>query len=530
MPTLERPEVSYRTPVDLVSDVRRGRIRIPLFQRGFKWESGDVIDLFDSLIRGFPIGNLLLWLQPAPAAQLHVGPVEVDAPATDSALWVVDGQQRITSIVGALIAADEATDPRFRIYLDLDEGSFHSAGVRQEPAASWVAVSQLLDTASLLRWMRENAAWLSDQQIAVADRAAKAIREYQIPTYVVSSPDETSLVEIFRRMNDTGKPLTKAEVFHALNAGLAGDEPADLHSLGRLPGQVGFGTLDDRLVLRCVLAFRGGDIFRTDFRDEFASNADRAETFREVASVLRESVAFLRGEAGIPHIRLLPYSHVLPVLVRFIRVQGAPSGRAAVLLRRWVWRGAIAGTRARGISVVDIRNQVSAAEAAEPVAAAQRLLGQVPSFPDVGAELDKVHFNHAMTKINVLGLLSAGPRDLKTGQPVEVVRLLEGGSPLRPIANDTRVRRSNSLANRAVTDLGSGRTLQYALAAAGPDVAASHVVDAEAQFLLATGRLEDFIARREPAVGALVKGHIDRMAEWGARDGRSVADIIRSVA
>ncbi len=454
MPTLERPEVSYRTPVDLVSDVRRGRIRIPLFQRGFKWESGDVIDLFDSLIRGFPIGNLLLWLQPAPAAQLHVGPVEVDAPATDSALWVVDGQQRITSIVGALIAADEATDPRFRIYLDLDEGSFHSAGVRQEPAASWVAVSQLLDTASLLRWMRENAAWLSDQQIAVADRAAKAIREYQIPTYVVSSPDETSLVEIFRRMNDTGKPLTKAEVFHALNAGLA----------------------------------------------------------------------------GIPHIRLLPYSHVLPVLVRFIRVQGAPSGRAAVLLRRWVWRGAIAGTRARGISVVDIRNQVSAAEAAEPVAAAQRLLGQVPSFPDVGAELDKVHFNHAMTKINVLGLLSAGPRDLKTGQPVEVVRLLEGGSPLRPIANDTRVRRSNSLANRAVTDLGSGRTLQYALAAAGPDVAASHVVDAEAQFLLATGRLEDFIARREPAVGALVKGHIDRMAEWGARDGRSVADIIRSVA
>jgi hypothetical protein len=176
MATLDRPEVSYRTPVDLVADVRKGRIRIPPFQRGFKWQSGDVIDLFDSLIRGFPVGNLLLWLQPAPAARLQIGPVEVDAPETDSALWVVDGQQRITSIVGALVAAGEAADPRFRIYLDLDDGSFRSIGVRQQPAASSVPVSRLLDTSTLLRWMRENSSWLSDEQIAVADQAAKASR------------------------------------------------------------------------------------------------------------------------------------------------------------------------------------------------------------------------------------------------------------------------------------------------------------------------------------------------------------------
>jgi uncharacterized protein with ParB-like and HNH nuclease domain len=72
--------VSYRTPVDLVADVLNGRIRIPPFQRGFKWESRDIIELFDSLVRGFPIGNLLLWLQPAKAAHLDVGPVHIDAP------------------------------------------------------------------------------------------------------------------------------------------------------------------------------------------------------------------------------------------------------------------------------------------------------------------------------------------------------------------------------------------------------------------------------------------------------------------
>ena len=135
-----------------------------------------------------------------------------------------------------------------------------------------------------------------------------------------------------------------------------------------------------------------------------------------------------------------------------------------------------------------------------------------------------------MTKINVLGLLSAEPRDPRTGQPVDVVRLLEGGSPLRSIVDDEHVRLSHSLANRAVTDIRSGRTLQHALAAAAPEVATSHLVDAEARVLLATAQLEKFLVRRELIVGAVVKRHIDRMAEWGARDGRSVADVIRSVA
>jgi hypothetical protein len=49
-----------------------------------------------------------------------VGPLEIDAPRADVAFWVVDGQQRITSLVGALTMADEATDARFRIHLDLE--------------------------------------------------------------------------------------------------------------------------------------------------------------------------------------------------------------------------------------------------------------------------------------------------------------------------------------------------------------------------------------------------------------------------
>src|SRR5262245_51166734 len=154
MHTLERPRVEYWTPADLVTGAQRGLIRIPPFQRPFRWETTDVVALFDSLLRGFPIGNLLFWQRPASAQALNIGPVAVDAPAVDRAYWVVDGQQRITSIVGVLTAADSAPDPRFRIHLDLDSGTFRAAGGRQPAPPTWLPLNHLLDTSTLLRWMR----------------------------------------------------------------------------------------------------------------------------------------------------------------------------------------------------------------------------------------------------------------------------------------------------------------------------------------------------------------------------------------
>lgn len=530
MATLDRPNIEYKTPVDLVRDVQRGVIRVPQFQRGFRWEASDVTKLFDSLYRGYPIGNLLLWRRSAPAQHLILGPIDVDAHQTESALWVVDGQQRITSIVGALMAADKTTDSRFRIYLNLDQGVFRSVGARQEPPVSWVPVNLLLDTVTLLRWMRANVDLLSESQISLADQAAKAIREYQIPTYVVSSTDESALIEIFTRMNDTGKPLSKAESFQALHSGIAGHEPTDLSGISRVTADQGFGAISDRLALRCILAYRGGDIFRDDFHGEFSSDAERVSVFREVAELLREAISFLQGEVGIPNFRLLPYSHVVPVLVRFFRVHAEPSERVAVLLRRWIWRNAVAGTRARGISVVDVRHQVLAAETGKPIDAARQLLKLIPPISSFEADISAVHAKHAMTKLNVLGLLSADPRDLRTGEPIDIRTILEAGSPVRPIVVDRTIPYVETMANRIVAAAGAARLIQHSISEAAVDILASHLITEDARELLAGRQYADFLAARAEAVSVAVKSHVDRMAEWGARDSQSISDIVRSVA
>ena len=41
--------------------IQNGEIRIPAFQRGFVWKEAQVVELLESVYRGFPIGSLLFW-------------------------------------------------------------------------------------------------------------------------------------------------------------------------------------------------------------------------------------------------------------------------------------------------------------------------------------------------------------------------------------------------------------------------------------------------------------------------------------
>ncbi|MGQ0778448.1 MAG: DUF262 domain-containing protein [Pseudonocardiales bacterium] len=93
-----RPGATTIDLEDLVELAWSGRIRVPHFQRDFRWTRTDVIRLFDSIVKRYPVGSLLLWQRPAPAQRVPLGALSIDAPALDQAHWVVDGQQRIVSV------------------------------------------------------------------------------------------------------------------------------------------------------------------------------------------------------------------------------------------------------------------------------------------------------------------------------------------------------------------------------------------------------------------------------------------------
>lgn len=131
---VHRPKSESFDIAELVSLAVHGRLRIPRFQRSFVWGAEDVRKLFDSIWRGFPIGTLLLWKRPAGEEQVAFGPFEVQAPAAADEYSVIDGQQRITTLVGSLAEEAAGVDQVFEVCFDLRNARFVQAGRRPHPA------------------------------------------------------------------------------------------------------------------------------------------------------------------------------------------------------------------------------------------------------------------------------------------------------------------------------------------------------------------------------------------------------------
>jgi hypothetical protein len=202
--------VSY-TIVDLVGAATEGRVRIPDFQRPLRWQFEDVRRLFDSIVNGYPIGNLLLWKRRAPKARVILGSLQFEAKDFEEGWWVVDGQQRLTSLANAL-TIQGAQDERFSLAYDIKKKSITK--YTKEEDGYIIPLPIIYDLTKLIKWFTKDFPEAIDA-LDEASRVSRVIRDYRVPAYLVENEDEGVLREIFDRMNNYGKRLKLAEVFSA---------------------------------------------------------------------------------------------------------------------------------------------------------------------------------------------------------------------------------------------------------------------------------------------------------------------------
>ena len=320
--------------------VATGRVRIPDFQRSFRWTNQDVVALFDSLHQGYPIGNLLMWKREAPAQRVTVGSIDIDAPGRPDALWLVDGQQRVTSIVNAMDARSVG-DRRFAVGYDLENSCVVSTLGRHSRAV--MPLFRLFDFESAWQWFEENTEFQ-----ALRGRYQEAFNTFNavsVPATVLEGADEDKLRVIFDRINQSGKKLKSSEVFEALNSSVS--DGRTLRSISdAVARSTNFGLLSEDQVLNVLKARRYPDYMR-DGRDEFGDerrrnsdfpDEDRDEAYAQTELVLKRATRFLQDNCCIPHVTLLPYSAILVVVSRFFALFPEPKRRNKELLKRWVWR------------------------------------------------------------------------------------------------------------------------------------------------------------------------------------------------
>lgn len=489
-------------------------MRVPVFQRGFIWNDEDRRLLFDSIQKGYPIGTLLLAQGSAKADSLKLGNYQARVEESSDALWVIDGQQRLSTLAMSLLG--EHTGALRPLYFDLETQKFVLGPRRRSAPPKWVPTRALASSKALLGWMRDvnlsNA--LSDR----ADDIAGRIRDYVVPAYVVPyrGGDDRVPQEIFARINRRGRALKRHEVFDALHADAHGEKP--IARVVTNLAQLGFGEVGPSVVERTAVALSGRA--PGPLPSELGTNDEIASLFSRVEAGLTKAIEFLADEAGVPHVELLPYDGVFAALARFFDLHPRPLARNVELLSRWFWRGTLTSDHSTD-NGVDGRKW--AAIDGDEHATVQRLLKLLPAVTEAqrSGALAPYRMTTARTKIELLSMCDREPRVLvgdEAGEEVPIAaQFHDDNRKYFPLLIDEDTPASERTVAHVLVH---GRVTLEALRAAAPtDVElASHAITRVAWEAFVTGDVGDFVASRRAVLEDRLERFLTTRAALNATD------------
>lgn len=537
---IRRPRTEHIRVEDLVlDDVPSGRFRIPRFQRPWRWTRDDVLDLFDSLWRGYPIGVILCWTRDAEAETIQMGEFSCEVAARSNANLVIDGQQRIRALVGVLRnpgltdTGRRGTD--FELYFDLHDRRFCHRDTPRPPPSHWLPMRVVARSSDLSEWLDERSL-RRDQpgQYRVALELGRMIREHELLLYVVNSEDEGAIRQLFARLNNMGRRLRETEVFDALHRGMGGPID-DLTHLALETARAGFGVMKEERLLQVCLAIHGAE-FRRKLEGRLHRTPPEKARLEGVKPALFAALGLLREHADLPSGNDIPHALALNAIAILCARFPDIAPRNADLLSRFVWRGA-------ATEALNGRNQELAARVygearrpgADQHACVQGLLSLVPRSEPSPFSIGSWNPNRGFSRLILRAMEVLMPRDLQTLRTLGFDELRPEGKPLQaiPIFNQAQLpglewRRSigNLLLHPAPGGLRYLSPLLKDLArpslfrdpALFYPALESHSIPPQAWEAFLEGHTEAFLSLREAALKQRVREFIAVHARWDDQD------------
>ncbi|MBP7002830.1 DUF262 domain-containing protein [Amaricoccus sp.] len=348
-----QPKPDSRKYRDLITDIEKGVIKIPKFQRDFVWPIEKTAALLDSIVKGYPIGTFIHWKTNQRMADVkNVGDIPLPATPDDRQVeYVLDGQQRMTSLFAAYRGAKirragsrKLTDFA-GIYVNLDPTLPDDAQivVHELPDNPHRCVS-LKDVLSLNREVEKRLVatlGLTDDDLDVADRFKQAFATYDFSLVTLTREDIDSAIEVFTRINTGGSVLTVFEIMVAKTY----DEER------RFDMQVEWSKLEDDLevgydgispstILQLLALVLAGEAKRATILG--LDKASVIETWPKAVSAIKSAVDHFRTAYRIPVSALLPYdSLIVPFAYWFFVKRHEPAGDDHLRMRQFFWRSAL---------------------------------------------------------------------------------------------------------------------------------------------------------------------------------------------
>lgn len=249
---------------DLVKDVRNGRIGLPDLQRPFVWKDNKVRELFDSMLKGYPIGYIMLWESPSDYESKKSSIGDNQKTYDEPKELVIDGQQRLTALVAAMYGINvkdkNFTDREIKISYNPLTREFAVWSQAYERDSEWISrisdvfLSKEDNSISSLRRhfikkinegrTKKGIELLTDEEEDLIEDNINALlnlSDYSLPTLEINySADEEDVADIFVRVNSGGQSLTENNFIQTLISvyeNETSDKINDFASKSRIPAE-----------------------------------------------------------------------------------------------------------------------------------------------------------------------------------------------------------------------------------------------------------------------------------------------------
>ena len=227
-----KTEYSVQQLVDMTD---KGELGLPDLQRGFVWKQNKIRDLLDSMMKGYPIGFIMLW---ASQSNMTKGENKVigigEKIAYGQDYVIIDGQQRITSLYAVLTGKEiKENDKPIKISFNPLTKEFAVRNASTERNPEWVSnISDIYLNANrsrafinnFIKELKENrekkGETLTEDDEQLIDEGISEIlklKDYPINALVINGDvEEESVADIFTRVNSGGVKLNENDFIMTL--------------------------------------------------------------------------------------------------------------------------------------------------------------------------------------------------------------------------------------------------------------------------------------------------------------------------
>lgn len=304
---------SIRIP-ELIDRVGAGEFLIPKFQREFVWDSSTIKLFFDSILRGFPVGSLILWTPSEVSFEVEteVGGIKIVGNRKGNGEYVLDGRQRITTLMSVLNPDGDLFD-NYYIDLSTDDILYASNGARKSHPR-YLKLGVAFDPVLLLDRLddiKKHPSIREDQKRYYQEKAKeinKILSRYSIGVVGVEGGEIDEATVIFYRLNSQGVDISEDYMIQAMAYGennnfRFGEEITKiLESLQ----QYNFDGLKRGVIFRCVFNYLDKPVLNGKAKLLLKVKKQLPSIMGEMASDVRRLVEFLYHDLGMVKSELLP--------------------------------------------------------------------------------------------------------------------------------------------------------------------------------------------------------------------------------